>query len=1296
MNRLPPEQPAAAPHRAGILAWLGSLLGTEINARSGLHCSERRGMTRRLAHIFIPICSVALLAIVILMVVFGVARAQQDQDKLLVVGSEEDYPPFAIGRTDEAASGFTVDLWKVVAAEHGLNYTIRVRPFRQLLDEFKAGKIDVMINLAQSEERRVFTDFSVPHVIVHGAIFVREDESRIRSEADLAGRSIIVLNSDLAHDYAISRGWERQLVLVDTAAEGLKLLASGQHDAMLLSKLAGMQTLLELKIRNIKALGAKAGFSQRFSFAVHRGNSELLAKLNEGLALAKSTGTYDALYEQWFGVFEAKEVSFWQVLKYLGPVALALLVLAVLLLVRQQERRKGVEALRRSHESLERRVEERTGELQRAVVELTNEITERKKAEQALAQEMNERRQAEMRLQGVLDYSPVAIFVKSVPEGRYTLANPDALAVIGVDSVGKTDLEIFPHEIAERLQAADARVAASGQAESVEESALLPDGERRDFLSIKFPLRNTEGRVTSLGGIALDITEQKRAEEALQRSHEVLERRVEERTGELRQMVERLKDEVAERERAERALRESEERYRTIVEAAHEGIWVLDSKACTTFVNRRMSEMLGFAPEEMIGRNLMEFMDAEGREQATRNLERRAQGIAEDHEFRFVRRDASDLWTIVSTSPIHDHQGQFSGALGMVLDITERKRADDLIRANNHMLEGVTRVQQQFLIEADPRRWFDRVLTLLLETTASEYGFIAEILRQPRGQPYLRSLAITNIAWNDETRTFYEKSVQTGLEFHNLNTLFGAVITAGEIVIANDPAHDPRRGGLPSGHPPLRAFLGIPFFHGDEMTGMVGLANRAEGYDEKLAQRLDPILATCSSMVHAYRLESQRRKSDEELEFMATHDELTGLPNRTMLLERLGRLIETSRRDHASFALLFADLDNFKVINDSLGHSTGDDLLKIVAKRLVRTLRENDTVARFGGDEFVVIVADLDTEALKHAMDRIVEVVAQPVRIGEQEIHTSVSIGVSLFPQDADDGERLLQNADSAMYLAKERGKRSAYFFSARLREEADERLALESDLRVAMKKGDIYLAYQPQVDLRTGMLVGVEALVRWKHPRRGMVPPSSIIPLAEKAGLMNGLGHVVLDLALKQMAQWKAEGKSVSRLAVNLSALQLRDAGLVGSMKALLQTHAIFPREVTLEITESALIVDPNIAEKRLHELKEAGILISLDDFGTGYSSLSFLRQFPIDELKIDQSFVAEIDTNSESRVIAQTVLAMARSLDRAVVAEGIETNSQLETLLNLGCRIGQGFLFSKPCAPEQLAANYSHLLAT
>lgn len=292
---------------------------------------------------------ICLMVLLQLLTADGMAIAEDAVSKTLVVGSEQDYPPFAVGKTDADAGGFTVDLWKAVAREAGLNYTIRVRPFHEILQEFKEGKIDVLINLAQSDERRQFVDFSIPHVTVNGAIFVRKGTFSIRSEADFAGKSIIVLNADLAHDYALARGWGKQLVLTDTAAEGFRLLSSGKHDAMLISKLAGMQTLHELKISNIKPLDAKAGFSQKFSFAVHKGDSTLLARVNEALSLTKPSGDYDALYEKWFGVYEEKRLTLWDALVYLAPIGLILLGFAGYEFHRRQlEHRFSQEALRQS------------------------------------------------------------------------------------------------------------------------------------------------------------------------------------------------------------------------------------------------------------------------------------------------------------------------------------------------------------------------------------------------------------------------------------------------------------------------------------------------------------------------------------------------------------------------------------------------------------------------------------------------------------------------------------------------------------------------------------------------------------------------------------------------------------------------------------------------------------------------------------------------------------------------------------------------------------------------------------
>lgn len=407
-----------------------------------------------------------LLLAIMLSAVVGFSQAADETNKTLVVGSEQDYPPFATGTTDQSAGGFTVELWRAVAAESGLPYTIRVRPFHQILQEFKEGKIDVLINLAQSAERSEFADFTVPTVVVNGAIFVRKGESGIRSEADLSGKSIIVLNADLAHDYALSKGWQKQLILVETAAEGFRLLASGRHDVMLLSKLVGMQTLDTLHISNIEALAAKAGFAQKFSFAVRAGESELLSKINEGLALSKSTGRYTELYDEWFGVYEEKNVLAQIARKYLAPLVALLLGMVGWVFYRRNVERRRVEAtLRKSKASLH----------------------------------------------AILDNLPYMVWLKDCA-GHYLEVNEYYLNYARRtdkrEIVGKTDFELWPRELAEKYVADDTEVIATRRQKHVEETSL--DGDRLRWVeTFKSPVIDENGEVLGTTGFMRDITERK-------------------------------------------------------------------------------------------------------------------------------------------------------------------------------------------------------------------------------------------------------------------------------------------------------------------------------------------------------------------------------------------------------------------------------------------------------------------------------------------------------------------------------------------------------------------------------------------------------------------------------------------------------------------------------------------------------------------------------------------------------------------------------------------------------------------
>ncbi|WP_425434762.1 EAL domain-containing protein [Marinospirillum alkaliphilum] len=432
--------------------------------------------------------------------------------------------------------------------------------------------------------------------------------------------------------------------------------------------------------------------------------------------------------------------------------------------------------------------------------------------------------------------------------------------------------------------------------------------------------------------------------------------------------------------------------------------------------------------------------------------------------------------------------------------------------------------------------------------------------------------------------------------------------------------------------------------------------------------------------------ESQRR-----IEFLATHDEMTSLPNRGLFLDRVCQMVIKARRvQETRAAVFFVDLDNFKVINDSLGHQAGDDMLKEVAVRLRNCVRGADTVARFGGDEFALLLEDANIAEAEITAGRIAAALSSPIILAGQAIHVSASIGISLFPEDGEDADTLLKHADGAMYKAKDAGKCTHYFFTSDLKKSADERLQLGNGLRQAMDRDELFLMYQPQLSLADGMLVGVEALLRWHHPELGLIPPDKFIPLAEKTGLIDSIGEWVADAACCQAAAWLEQGYAIPRVSINVSAEQFRRCDIALSIHNLLEKYQLPPELLVIELTETALMVDPEQAQKVLRKLKDMGLHVSIDDFGTGYSSLAQLRRFSIDELKIDRVFVNEVASSRDDKAIARTIMAMADSLNLSVVAEGIETQEQCNVLHELGCQTGQGFLFSRAISADEIVQRF------
>ena len=434
---------------------------------------------------------------------------------------------------------------------------------------------------------------------------------------------------------------------------------------------------------------------------------------------------------------------------------------------------------------------------------------------------------------------------------------------------------------------------------------------------------------------------------------------------------------------------------------------------------------------------------------------------------------------------------------------------------------------------------------------------------------------------------------------------------------------------------------------------------------------------------------TDRKEDEEKLRQLAYYDPLTELPNRLLCMEQLRQAISEAERSGRKVAILYIDLDRFKYINDSLGYDVGDKFLKLVSLRLRELVRPGDTVSRFGGDEFALLLENIEqVEDVTRLAQRIIDCFMQPLHVAERELFATPSIGITLYPLDADNAENLIKNADAAMYHAKSRGGSNFQFYTLEMNLRTARRLAIETALRHALERGEITLHYQPQVDLTTGHVIGAEALLRWQHPELGLISPVEFIPISEEDGLILPMGEWALRTACAQLRTWQNEGFSDLRIAVNLSSKQLQQGRLVPQVRAALAQAGLDGRYLELELTESMLIGDSEITRAAFAELDALGVKFSVDDFGTGYSSLSYLKLFPIDAVKIDRSFLRGVPSDPDSVAIAAAIIAMARSLGIGVVAEGVETVDQLEFLRRRGCATMQGYYFSKPIPAAEFTA--------
>jgi diguanylate cyclase (GGDEF)-like protein/PAS domain S-box-containing protein len=470
-----------------------------------------------------------------------------------------------------------------------------------------------------------------------------------------------------------------------------------------------------------------------------------------------------------------------------------------------------------------------------------------------------------------------------------------------------------------------------------------------------------------------------------------------------------------------------------------------------------------------------------------------------------------------------------------------------------------------------------------------------------------------------------------------------------------------------------------------------GILIRRDGSEIPIEDSVAPIHdreGQVTGAVIVFRDVSAARTMALQMAHSAQHDHLTGLPNRMLLNDRVGQAINLAHRHTKKVAVLFLDVDGFKHINDSLGHPVGDKLLQSIASRLVDCVRGSDTVSRQGGDEFVVLLSEVEQpEDAAISARRMLQAVAQSHSIDHHDLHVTSSIGISIYPDDGPDAETLIKNADTALYQAKEKGRQSHQFFEFAMNVQAVERQSIEEMLRRALQRNDFRLHYQPKINLRTGEIIGAEALIRWTHPVRGPITPAQFIPVAEDCGLILPIGKWVLREACKQARVWLDAGLNLPTMAVNISAMQFRDENFLEGVFAILEDTGLDPRSLELELTESVLMKHADSAASILKSLKAKGVQLAIDDFGTGYSSLSYLRKFPVDALKIDQSFVRQITTAPAETTIVAAVISMGRSMKLRVVAEGVETQEDLAFLQAHQCDEAQGYYFSPAVPPEKFA---------
>jgi diguanylate cyclase (GGDEF)-like protein/PAS domain S-box-containing protein len=832
----------------------------------------------------------------------------------------------------------------------------------------------------------------------------------------------------------------------------------------------------------------------------------------------------------------------------------------------------------------------------------------------------HELRQSGRRMRTILDYVPAVVYMKD-PDGRYLFVNrryEELFHVDGKRMLGRRDEEVFPAEQAQAFRRNDRMVQDSGRPREFVEVA-DQDGVPHTYNSLKFPVFHGDSALYAVCGVSIDVTEQRQAEASLRRS---------------------------------------EMRYQALFEQANDAIFILEGDRFTD-CNSKALDMFGCRREDIVGNTPLAFTpprQPDGRDSAESAAEKiriAYAGVPLRFEWLHSRLDGTPFHVEVSLVAMELENKRC--LLAIVRDVTERKRIEDALR---NIAAGVS--------AATGERFFQQLVLHLGKLFEARYAFIGLLDETDRN--LINTLAVSQ-----------DGAIVDNVSYRLDDTPCANVIGQGTCAYP-DHARELFPRDVLLQQMEVESYIGTPLFDAaGQPLGLIVVLDTRPMVD---TPQVKPILEIFAARASA---EVQRLRAEARIRHMAYQDYLTGLANRALLHERLAEQLERGRASSHFGAMLLIDLDHFKTINDALSHDVGDEVLRGVARRLGEAVGDRILLARLGGDEFAALIPpDFDNreDAARKARsiaDRVLQALSSPLAVGEGVLNVGASIGAVLLPENGESELDILRHAEIALYHAKSVGRGNVQFFLPSLQAMAETRLRLEEGLRRAIANEELALHFQPQIDV-AGRMVGAEALLRWDHPERGAVSPAEFVPVAEESGLIHPLGTWVLEQACNRLAAWLREGVPFSgHLSINVSPWQFAREDFVRQVTRVLDKCGLPAGRLMLELTESALLYDLEGTVQKLHALRALGLSVALDDFGTGYSSLAYLKDLPLDVLKIDQAFVQELDKESDHPLV-ETMIAIGRHMRLGVIAEGVETARQHDILVTLGCEQFQGYLFAKP----------------